>query len=108
VSYVTNVILHIGILDDAKTRLQEVNHFFEEGLRPLISVDDPTLPRGWYGGDKMLECKISIGAFNYLYLDGLITHLKTIKWEEPESLQLLVKDGRDDKFRIVDVFGPRE
>ena len=103
-SNVTNLLLHIGMLEDEKAKIQEVNAYFEQRqVRPLISLDDEHLPRGWYGGDKYLECRLYVGAFNYLYLDEFIEHLKTITWEEPEALQLMVKEERDDLFQVIQV-----
>ena len=72
-SLVTNIILHIGILEDEKEKIKEINKFFDG--QSLVSVDDENLPRGWYGGSKMLECNLYIGAFNYLRIQEFIDHL---------------------------------
>ena len=106
-SYVTNVILHLGIVmqdEEEKQKLSEVNAFFEH-QSGFVSVKDEALPRGWYGGNKYLEASIAIGAFNYLDLNGLIKHLRGIDWWCAEDVQLIVKRQNDDKFEIVDVFG---
>ena len=102
-SYVTNLILHIGILEDRDQRIEEVNQYFQkDDTKPLIFIEAPD--RDWYGGDKYLECYLYVGAYNYLHLDGFIEHLKSLTWQEPESLQLIVKEQEDDKFRIIDIF----
>ncbi len=107
-SNVTNVILHIGILENRDQKIEEVNRYFQkDDIYPLVSVVDEKLPRDWYGGSKRLECNLYLGAFNYLGLDEFLAHLRTIQWEEPESLQLIIKEQGDDKFRIIDVFAPR-
>jgi hypothetical protein len=103
VSSVTNLILHMGILENKDQRIAEVNKYFlEKDTKPLISIEAPA--RGWYGGDKYLECNLYLGAFNYLYLGEFVAHLKSLSWEEPGSLQAIVKEQGDDNFRIIDVF----
>ena len=89
--------------------LARVNEFFrdEDGelvQRGFVSLKDPTLPRNWHGGSQSLECEMAVGAFNYLDLDGLTTHLRNLDWEASESVQLFVKDQQDDKFRLISVF----
>lgn len=99
-SVVTNLILHIGISEDEEERIKDVNKFFED-KNGLVSLDDSKIPRGWYGGSKMLECNLYIGAFNYLDLDEFIKHCKNIKWEYPDEIQIIVKEQEDDLFRII-------
>ena len=95
-SYVTNIILNLGLQGK---KLEEVNQFFD-GEKGFISCDDDSLPRGWYGGTKMLEVDIAIGAFNYIDLDKIKQHIQNIKWEEPEDVQLLICDQEDNVFSI--------
>jgi hypothetical protein len=97
-SVVTNIILSIGISEKPE-RIKEVNKYFDNGIC-FVSVDDEKLPRGWYGGSKMLECEIFIGAFNHLYFEGFMEHLKSVKWEYPEILQVIIKGDDDDIFHI--------
>lgn len=111
-SYVTNVILSTGTLFDEEEEkiLQEVNKFFVDKDNPayskngFVNVEDASLPRGWYGGDKMLEASLFIGAFNYLNLEGLIEHLQSIQWEYPEDVQLIIKEDGESRFEIINVF----
>ena len=105
-SVVTNLILTTcsgGLDSDA---LSQVNEFFD-GQRGLVSCDDSSLERGWYGGCKMLECDMAIGAFNHINLNSLLVHLKDkVRWREDydfELLQLIVKEQDDDRFRIINV-----
>lgn len=101
-SVVTNAILHMSNMEREEDRLNDVNKFFppETGF---VDVDDPKLPTGWYGGTKMLEAPLALGAFNHLDLEGLITHLKSIPWEEPQEVQLIVQEQEDEKFRIIEL-----
>lgn len=126
-SYVTNVILtwNAAEPEEDKLFLDKVNKCFtlEVGRdniaaynqRGFVCVDDPTLPSGWYGGSKYLECGMAIGAFNYLSLERLVIHIENVEREinkgrdnrDPiiHEIQLLVKDQNDSKFSIIDI-GP--
>ena len=102
-SYVANTILTFGVLEDAKLRLAEVNKFFDDDCKGFVDCNDESLPIGWYGGSKMLETNICIGAFNYLKVDELIEHLREIKWEEPKNVQLIIQNQNDEKFAIKEL-----
>ena len=106
-SVVTNAILHMGVLDQEEEPelLKEVNFFFSDGRRGFVLVDDPSLPSGWYGGSKMLECSLAIGAFNHLDLNALLAHLREVDWptDQRDLVQLIVKEQNDDSFRIINV-----
>jgi hypothetical protein len=99
-SVVTNAILHFS--GDPTTFLPKVNTFFEGRQRGFTSVDDPRLPRGWYGGSKMLECELALGAFNHLDLDALIRHLRAAAPHD-DDLQLMVMEQEEARFRLINV-----
>lgn len=104
-SSVTNLLLHIPDLENEVEKIYEVNRFFEEReIKPLISLDDPGLPEGWYGGSKMLECNLYAGAFNNFPMQDFIQHLKSLQWEDPKCLQIIFKGQNDDFFRITPIF----
>ena len=92
-------------MEEEEERIIEVNKFFEGG-NGFVSCDDDSLPRGWYGGTKMLETNVYIGSFNYLNLSDLVEHLKTqVRWtDDPRNVQLIVQEQHDDKFRIIEPF----
>jgi len=102
-SRVTNVILHVGLFD--RELVSKVNEFFErDGIKGFVSLEDGSLPQGWYGGTKFLEAAFSAGAFNHLDMHHLLAHIRSIEWSQPESVQLIVVDQEDYKCRLVDVF----
>ena len=104
-SVVTNVILSIGIRDALNKKITEINRFFEQsGGRGLVSMDDPALPEGWYGGSKMLEAYLYVGAFNHLDLTGFYKHLQSLSWEQPESVQLIIREQEDFALRLINLF----
>lgn len=96
-SLVTNCILSFCGAEEYE-RIEEVNSFFD--CKPLTSCDDESLPRGWYGGTKMLETSIYIGAFNYLLRYDFLNHISTIGWEFPEDVQLLLQEQDDNCFAV--------
>lgn len=104
-SNVTNVLLSIETLDSlSDEKLHEINRFFEvDGIKGFVSLDDPSLPCGWYGGQKMLEADIYAGAFNHLDLPGLISHIKQIDWPGPTTVQLIYMKQDVTKFTTLEV-----
>jgi len=112
-SVVTNIVLSLSCWDgeEPEGKLAEVNRYFEGRCRGLVGVEDPSLPDAWYGGDKYLEACLFIGAFNSRCLHGLdsfLAHLRSIRWEYPESVQVFVKEQDDDRFRLIDVMDERD
>lgn len=95
-SVVTNVILITAVSD------LNLDHLAIPGLDGfyLVSVDTPSLPRGWYGGSKMLECTVYIGAFNHLDLDAFLLWVSRLPFEFPSRVQLLYKEEDDLIFTL--------
>lgn len=102
-SVVTNIVISFKAsesdTDDDRDVIERVNQYF-------VAVDDRqrfVVPdnKDWYGGAKCLERPTFIGAFNYLDLDGLIAHLKTMPWRYPEHVQLFVCEQEDDDYRLL-------
>lgn len=105
-SVVTNTIL---VFDGDQEELDKVNAFFAEGLGRgpgFVSVEDASLPRGWYGGSKGLECSLAIGAFNHLNIKALVDHLCALCLAgalDDQETQLLLREQDEVKFRIIDI-----
>lgn len=110
-SWVTSLILNLGCGGIRGEELvEEVNGFFEqyhESGSGLVLVDDARLPPLWYG-KQPFPCRLAIGAFNHLDLDGLIQHLRTVQWPYPDQVQLIVKDEDDQRFHIIDIYSDTE
>ncbi len=105
-SRVTTLIILTGNSED-ENYLKKAFHDFRVGNNPfnLVSVDDEILPKGWYGGTKLISNKIFIGGYNYLELNELIEFMKQkITWHDENRVQLVVREQDDDKFRIIDIF----
>jgi len=100
VSVVTNIVFKTSVGD--KHRIAKLNAAFQEGAK-LVSCDDESLPRGWYAGNKMLECEICPGAFNDLNLADLVRAIREMDWDDPNSVQLFVQEQEEDRLREVDL-----
>jgi hypothetical protein len=102
-SSVANVILSIEGLDfDTAQKCQEINAYFDKaGIRGFVSLEDPQLPKGWYGGTKYLEADLYLGAFNHLDLNSLVSFIKGISWPGPTTVQLLVKGQEQTLFTSI-------
>lgn len=109
-SVVTNALLRMPLAHEEEeiAKLVEVNLFFAGSQAGFVSLDDPKLPIGWYGGSKMLEVNLAVGAFNYLSLDELCAHIREITWAHPDEVQLIVQEQDDDVFRIIHPCKERE
>ena len=106
-SLVTNLLLHIGLLDSNPVNgaIVRVNEYFsQQGKTGLVGLDDPSLPKAWYGGSKFLEAQLYVGAFNFLDLQGFLSHLRGLDWKEPGVVQVIVMEQEDDIFRIIPIF----
>lgn len=106
-SVVTNVILTFAVGEKRENVLEQLKMFKYNGVDPFIiaSIDDVSLPRAWYGGSKFMECNICLGAYNHLDIDGLVTFLRGLQWDDPEAVQLIIREQFDSRFRIIDLLG---
>lgn len=110
-SFVTNAILSIstnGSDDDCEEddKLAQVNMFLElTHHKGFVSVECRSLPPHWYGGSKALEVFIAIGAFNYLHIDELVDHIRSLEWHDPTCVQLIYSREDEGKFKVTDVVG---
>lgn len=103
-SQVTNIVLSFSWYDAEAGALEDVNAFFgADGRGGFVSCTDPALPWRWYGGTKVLEAEVYVGAFSHLGLEDLVAHLRALDWEEPRAVQLLVKSEEDERFTLINV-----
>ena len=104
------LISSFSIGEDTRSRINEVNSFLNNGREfKITSIDfeegtnwlGKANTNRWYGGSKMMETSLFMGAFNPLDLDGHVEHIKTINGEELENVQVIVKEQEADKFKIL-------
>lgn len=98
-SHVTNVVLWCSVEDAgddepwALLNLPQINAWLEAHVAPpqsLIPVDHVA------SGAKPMEVSISAGAFNYLNLPDFIAFLRTLHWNWPHHVRLIVQEQHAD------------
>ena len=60
---------------------------------------------GYAGGNKAMQCDVFGVAVNYCDTDELVAAFRAVKWQYPESAQLLVKEEDWDAFRLFTAAG---
>lgn len=119
-SVVSNVILTFGVseeertedgqLDDGEAVIAKVNEHLRAEQSQAGEFVVPKRANCCYGTKyKVLETLVFVAAFNYLDVEKLVAHLRTIRWHYPSDVQLFVQGQHDDRFKEIDVFpnGPR-
>lgn len=104
-SVVTNVILAFGLSGDDEgaavvARANElIPHSHGEGLRHLN-------PSNHYGGTKVLEVNLAIGALNHLDLDAWVEALRAEDWAPYDCwfVQLMVQGQENDGFGSIRIW----
>lgn len=76
-----------------------INAFFPEG-EGFVSCNSSELPRGWYGGTKLLGDGFAVGCFNYLQLDELKTHILSLTGLGGEYVHLLTHREDQTTFQV--------
>jgi hypothetical protein len=104
-SQVTNLIITFSTLEDHCLIIESMKQYRTNADNfYIVSVEDEDLPTRWYGGTRVLECNILLGAYNYLDLETFIAFLRNdVKWKAPDLVQLFVKEQEDMKFRLIDL-----
>lgn len=93
-SNITNIIFVTSVDEDISMQaLREISSF--------VDMDWQSLKDEVTGGTKILECEVYVGAFNYFDENKFIDELKSIKWNYPEELQVMVKREDDDQFTTI-------
>lgn len=106
-SKVTALILSISPLENEEKVLSQLRGFKYRNLEfNIVSIHDKALPLGWYGGTKFFPGHLFIGSYNYFGLDGFVRHLlNRMEWEDPEIVQLFVKEEEHEHYRLINPFG---
>jgi len=100
-SRVMNVILTTGC-GETPDRIAALNGILwlnssTRGFAPL-----PASHSSYIGGTKAMECDVYLAAFNYLPLAAVVRAMHATRWNEPEQVQLFVKDEDDRRFTEID------
>jgi hypothetical protein len=108
-SHVDNVILSFSILEKSQCHedgsrtwliMEDVNAWLLKEIAQRFGPDIGGLADA-YGGSKWLETPLFVAAFNYLPEAELLGLLRTLPWEEPAEVQLMVKRQEGELFEMI-------
>jgi hypothetical protein len=88
-SEVTNVLVAFSIMEDAAARLAEIDAWLDahEPL-PFRSVWEN---ESCCGGSKRMEAPLYAAASNYFPLSAFLEFMRTLSWDDPENVQLVLR-----------------
>jgi inhibitor of KinA sporulation pathway (predicted exonuclease) len=91
-SHVADILLLTSIEDPG---IEDAQKWLRENNWPaLVEISDHA------GGNKVMQCEVWSAAINYFAIEDFVAVVKGIRWEWPESVQLLVKDEHEDHFTL--------
>ena len=107
-SHVTNIVFTATGFNDVNwsDNLIEVNrHIVEKQgcIWGFVDIHDEYIPKKWYVGTNFLEVNMAIGAFDVIDLDALKEKIRSLPWERPTGVQLIIRDQLDDRFSVWNV-----
>ena len=95
-SVVTNVILTGFSLIRGTSIAPLQKWMVDRGYGAWLPVHDEA------HGDKYLEMDVLVGAFNYFPTEEFVELVFSIPWDNPETVQLLICEQHEYKFKIYD------
>jgi hypothetical protein len=109
-SWVTDVLLLTGLqegFDENFETLEEIpaikaiNVWLEQNeFGTLDELHEHVL-----GGGKAMQALVYGGAFNFLRIEEFIRLVRAQPWQEPDNVQLLLKNEDEGRFRLYDFPG---
>lgn len=110
-SHVTNVVLLFPISHSDEPGNGRTHAIIEKLNEQCASVDFSG--RGSFvradhlaGGPKVFEARAYLAAFNFVDVAELLATIWALPSEEPDLVQVLIKDQHDEKFTLHE--GPTE
>ncbi len=100
-SRVTNVILHVSILEEDEcedgpiVQVVALNRVLMEECRTSFERVDQHA-----GGGKFFEATVFMAAFNHCPTPDIIAFVRQQQWTYPEDVQVFVKEQEDDGFAL--------
>ena len=96
-SNVTNVILHISILEEGQEDepilpIGELNKCLEDLHTSFSRVDQ------YAGGGKVFEAEVFMAAFNHTPTAEIVRLVKIQSWKYPQDVQLFIMEQEEDRF----------
>ena len=107
-SRTTEILLHVGPTDDH--HLEDLSFWLrdqaprsddrvEGSAGHLLPLTGQLGMEAW-GGDKAPVATLWAGVANYLDFDALVDRVGRVLWDEPDRVQLLLRDDGDPWFRL--------
>jgi hypothetical protein len=100
-SYVADIVLLTTIddggMDDEHPNTDRLEAWLREHYSDhvrLVKVDQHAV------GTKAMQCDVFITAINYLDTEAFVEVFRTVPWDMPECVQLLIKNEHDDRFTV--------
>jgi len=105
-SVVSNVIFSFSISeysyekeeDDIYPNMEKINNWLQENSYGVFSVDVDAIS----GGKKHLETPLFVATFNYFNIKDFCNFVRSLKWECPDCVQVIIQEQEDDKFRLIE------
>lgn len=104
-SRITNLLIAFSSLEEEEQVLSQLRQHSDRG-EPfhIVSMKDATLPVHWYGGSRNLQTGLLVGVYNHLDLPALLTFMQSMSWENPDEVQILIKEDEVRRFQLLDLF----
>ena len=105
-SVVSNVIFSFSISEESYEKendtiypiMENINNWLQENKYGVFSVDADVIS----GGRKHLETPLFVAAFNHFRLEDFCNYVRSLKWEYPDCVQVIIQEQNDDKFRLIE------
>jgi len=105
-SVVSNVIFSFSILENNYEKendifylnMEKINDWLEEHGYGVFSVDVDIIS----GGRKRLETPLFVAAFNHFNLKDFCDFVRSMTWEYPDFVQVIIQEQDADKFRLIE------
>jgi len=98
-SHVADIILVTCIddgaeADDCHPNADKLNAYLKNNHNGagLVKVDN------YAGGNKAMQVDVFMAAINYLNIDAFVEWFRGVEWQDPECVQLLIKNEHDNRF----------
>ena len=102
----TSLIISMGTEDSE--RIRDINRYFWEVYATdnidLIGIDDPALPRHWYGGNRFHVDGLYFAAYANLDLDRFVKYLRKLDWIMPYDVQVFHRKEYEGRFSVVNLY----
>lgn len=90
-SYITQAVLVLGVLEEESSVVMVNAHLQKSGHEQSFK----RLATSAAGGSKVYSGQIWAAAFNYVPSDDVRSAVKAARWEEPETVFLVLNEEND-------------